>query len=677
MLFRVTLLLLALAGLSVAQSPSAANTSAKIAGLDLKALDTSVNACEDFYRHACGSWMKNNPVPPDQSRWGRFNELQENNQKILRGILEEASTAGGNRNRLDQKIGDYYASCMDEEAIERKGMAGFQPTIEKIAALSAKPQMAGLVADLHTSGISALFRFSSTEDFKNATRMIAEVDQGGLGLPDRDYYLKEDAKSKELREKYVEHVKRMFVLAGSDEAQAAAKAGTVMEIETALAQASLDRVSRRDPDKIYHKWPKSRLVDGMPAFAWPRYFELTGVPSFDNLNVAVPDFFEGLGKLIDATPLEDWKTYLTWHTLHSSAALLPKAFVDEDFGFYGKTLRGAQEIRPRWKRCVSYTDSDLGEALGQRYVDKYFPPESKKRMLELVHALEKALEADIHGLPWMTETTKKQALHKLESISNKIGYPDNWRDYSRLEIVRGDALGNSQRANRFQFQRDVNKVGQPADRNEWVMSPPTVNAYYHPLHNNINFPAGILQPPFFDASADDALNFGAIGAVIGHELTHGFDDQGRKFDAAGNLNDWWTGQDAAEFEKRASCFEKQYAGYTAVDDIKLNGKLTLGENTADNGGLRIAYRALLDTLKGKQAEKIDGFTPQQRFFLGWGQVWCQNSTPENARMLAQIDPHSPGEYRANGAVSNMQEFGEAFGCKPAQPMAKPDACRVW
>jgi endothelin-converting enzyme/putative endopeptidase len=676
-LFRIAVILLVFAGLSGAQSPSAANSSDKIAGLDLKALDTSVNACEDFYRYACGSWMKNNPVPPDQSRWGRFNELQENNQKILRGILEAASAAGGNRNPADQKIGDYYASCMDEGAIERKGTAGLRPVLDKIGALTAKPQIAGLVADLHTSGISALFRFSSTEDFKNATQMIAEVDQGGLGLPDRDYYLKEDDKSKELREKYLEHMKRMFALAGADATQAAANAGTVMRIETALAQASLDRVSRRDPDKIYHKWQKNRLIDGMPAFAWPRYFELTGVPSFESLNVAVPDFFAGLGKLIDATPLEDWKTYLTWHALHASVSLLPKAFVDEDFGFYGKTLRGAQEIRPRWKRCVSYTDSDLGEALGQSYVEKYFPPESKKQMLELVHALEKALRADIHSLPWMTETTKKQALHKLESISNKIGYPDNWRDYSRLEIVRGDALGNSQRANRFQFQRDLNKVGKPADRNEWVMSPPTVNAYYHPLHNNINFPAGILQPPFFDASADDALNFGAIGAVIGHELTHGFDDQGRKFDAGGNLNDWWTEEDGAEFEKRASCFEKQYAGYTAVDDVKLNGKLTLGENTADNGGLRIAYMALLDTLKGKPVEKIDGFTPQQRFFLGWAQVWCQNSTPESSRMLAQIDPHSPGEYRANGAVSNMQEFGEAFGCQPAQPMVKSNACRVW
>ncbi len=677
MLFRISVLVLAFAGLSLAQTSSDASSSDKIAGLDLRALDTSVNACEDFYRYACGSWIKNNPVPPDQSRWGRFNELQENNQKILRGILETASMAGANRSATDEKIGDYYASCMDEGAIEHKGTAGLRPLLDRIAALQAKPQIAALVAHLHTIGVSSLFRFSSTEDFKNATQMIAEVDQGGLGLPDRDYYLREDDKSRELREKYVEHMKRMFVLAGTGETQAAAHAATVLEIETALAKVSLDRVSRRDPDKIYHKQRKGALVESMPAFDWPRYFDLTGVPSFSDLNVAVPEFFERLGKIIDATSLDDWKTYFTWHALHASASMLPKAFVDEDFAFYGKTLRGAQEIRPRWKRCVSYTDGDLGEALGQSYVEKYFPPESKKRMLELVHALEQALRADIHSLPWMTEATKKQALHKLESISNKIGYPDKWRDYSSLEIMRGDALGNSQRANRFQFQRDITKVGQPADRSEWVMSPPTVNAYYHPLHNNINFPAGILQPPFFDAEADDALNFGAIGAVIGHELTHGFDDQGRKFAADGNLNDWWTGQDAAEFEKRASCFEKQYAGYTAVDDIKLNGKLTLGENTADNGGLRIAYMALLDTLKETSAGKIDGFTPQQRFFLGWAQVWCQNSTPESARMLAQVDTHSPGEYRTNGTVSNMPEFAEAFGCKPPQPMVKPDACRVW
>jgi len=674
-LCRIAIFLLAFAGLSAAQS-SAANTSAKIAGLDLKALDTSVNACEDFYRHACGSWIKNNPVPADQSRWGRFNELQENNQKILRGILEAASTAGATRSSTDQKIGDYYASCMDEAAIERKGTAELQPLLQEIAALSAKPRIAGLVADLHARGISALFRFNATEDFKNATQMIAEVDQGGLGLPDRDYYFKEDDKSKELREKYVEHMKRMFTLAGVNEEQAAANAATVMKIETALAKESLDRVSRRDPNKIYHKEPKSRLLEEMPAFDWPRYFELSGAPVFDSLNVAVPDFFAGLNKLIETTPLEDWKTYFTWHALHSSASLLPKAFVDEDFSFYGKTLRGAQEIRPRWKRCVSYTDSDLGEALGQSYVEKYFPPESKKQMLELVHALDKALRADIHSLPWMTETTKKQALRKLDSISNKIGYPDKWRDYSPLEIVRGDALGNSQRANQFEFRRDLSKVGKAADRNEWGMSPPTVNAYYNPLHNNINFPAGILQPPFFDNAMDDAVNYGAIGAVIGHELTHGFDDSGRQFDGDGNLRDWWTEADAKAFEERASCMVNQYAAYQA-GGVNVNGKLTLGENIGDNGGIRIAYMAYKQSLNGKDAPVIDGLTGDQRFFIGWANAWCNNSTEEALRTQVQTDSHSPGEFRATGPLLNMEEFQKAFDCKVGDLMVPEKRCRVW
>jgi endothelin-converting enzyme/putative endopeptidase len=507
--------------------------------------------------------------------------------------------------------------------------------------------------------------------------MIAGADQGGLGLPDRDYYLKTDPKSVKLREQYVAHVQKMLTLLGGSRAQADADAKAVLRVETDLAKGSLDLVSRRDPNQVYHKMSVKELAALSPSIDWPKYFAGVGTPSFKDLDVSVPEFFKTLDAVLKNSSVADLKTYLRWHLLHSEASLLSKAFVDENFRFYGQTLTGAMELEPRWKRCVEATDGDLGFALGQKYVEQTFPPEAKARVLGMVQEIEKMLGEDLQSLDWMTPATKQQALIKLRGVTNKIGYPDKWRDYSTVKIVRGEAVGNDERATQFEVHRQLSKIGQPVDRGEWGMTPPTVNAYYNPRENNINFPAGILQPPFFDNRMDAAVNYGAIGAVMGHELTHGFDDQGRQFDAEGNLRNWWTPQDAAEFEKRAECFVKEYSAFTPVDGVHLNGKLTLGENTADNGGVHLAFMALMKSLEGKPRPKIDNFTPQQRFFLAWGQNWCENVRPEVARLAAQTDEHSPGRDRVNGVLGNMPEFREAFACRAGQPMVHAPACRVW
>jgi endothelin-converting enzyme/putative endopeptidase len=640
-------------------------------------LDKQMDPCTDFYKFTCGKWLAANPIPSDQARWGRFDELAERNREILRGILEKAAVPDPKRSAVMQKIGDYYASCMDEKAIDAKGIAPLKSVLDRIAALKDKAALAEEIGRLQRSGVNAVFGISSEQDFKDATQMIAGVDQGGLGLPERDYYFRDDPKSVELRKSYVAHVQKMFELLGEPAPKAAADAKTVMEMETALAKSSLDMVARRDPANIYHKMSLQELEGLAPAFGWNRYLKAVDAPAIQSLNVATPEFFKGMQVLLNSQSLDNWKTYLRWQLVHSSAAMLPQAFVTENFNFYGKTLTGSKELKARWKRCVQFTDGDLGEALGQPYVDLTFGAEGKQRMLEMVHELEKALGEDIQQLSWMTPETKKQALVKLEKIANKIGYPDKWRDYSKLEIVRGDALGNSLRANVFEFNRQLAKIGKPVDKQEWFMSPPTVNAYYDPQQNNINFPAGILQPPFFDKRLDDAINFGGIGAVIGHETTHGFDDEGRQFDGNGNLNDWWTPADGKAFDERTACLVNQYGNFVAVDDVKVNGKLTLGENTADNGGLRIALMALENTLKGKDAKLIEGYTPEQRFFLGWGQVWCQNSSDQMLRMQAQTDPHSFAKFRVNGTVMNMPEFQKAWGCKPDAPMVSKGACRVW
>ncbi len=669
-----------LAGISVlAQNAGTASTkpAASVSSFDLTAIDKSVEPCDDFYHYACGTWLKNNPIPPDQSSWGRFNELHERNQVILRGILEKQSADNPGRSAVDQKIGDYYYSCMDEAAIEAKGTGPIKPAIDSINAMKDKAQIPVVLGSLHRGGVSAFFGFDAEPDFKDSKVDIANADQGGLSLPDRDYYFKTDAKSVELREKLEKHIAKMFELYGESPDKAAADAKTVMKVETDLAKGSLDRTEQRDPTKVYHKMSIADLQKVSPAFAWNQYFTTIQSPTFDSLNVAVPDFMKGMDQIIANDDLETVKTYLRWQTLRAGAPMLPKAFVEENFDFYGKTLRGAKELRPRWKRCVQYTDSDLGEALGQAYVAETFPPEAKAHTLQMVHELEAALKTDITDLSWMTPETKKQALEKLSRIDDKIGYPDKWRDYGTLNIVRGDAMGNSTRANQFEFNRQLNKIGKPVDRNEWDMTPPTVNAYYNPLENNVNFPAGILQPPFYDYKADDATNFGGIGVVIGHELTHGFDDEGSQFDADGNLRNWWTPKDREEFYKLEDCFVKEYDGFVVVEDVHIKGKLTLGENTADNGGLRISHMALLDVLASHPEKTVEGFTPDQRFFLGYAQVWCQNQTPQSMRLQALSNEHSDPKYRVNGVVSNSADFAKAFGCKPNAPMVRKPACRVW
>jgi putative endopeptidase len=640
-------------------------------------LDKDIDPCKDFFAYACSKWIAKNPIPADRSSWGRFNELQQRGEYVVREILEKASAQRSDRSASEQKIGDYYASCVDESAVEKAGTKPLDPDLKAIAALKSKDDLPQEIVRLHRQGNDVLFNFDSGADFKNASQIIAQADQGGMGMPDRDYYFKDDPKSVELRKKYVEHVTKMFVLMGDSQATAQAEAKVVMDIETGLAKGAFDQTTRRDPQKIYHKLNNQDLAAMSPAFNWNIYFEGVGSPRFDSLNVVEPDFFKNMQAVVSAHSLDDWKTYLRWHVVHANAQMLPSAFVDETFDFFSRTMQGTKELRPRWKRCVEFADDDLGDLVGQVYVKQTFGEQGKERTLAMVDALEKALAEDIKTLPWMGAETKTQALVKLHAITNRIGYTDKWRDYSKLEIVRGDALGNSQRANQNDFQRRLNKIGQPLNKRDWPYPPMTINASYNPLENNITFPAGILQPPFYDNRQDDAMNFGGIGAVIGHELTHGFDDQGSQFDAEGNLRDWWTADDKKEFEKRTSCVANQYGNFVAVDDLKLNGKLTLGENAADNGGLRIAYMALLNTFAGKEPAAVDGLSAKQRFFLGWANVWCQHRTDAMTRMLVTVDPHSPSKYRVNGTVSNMPEFREAYHCAATAPMVNQNACRVW
>ena len=654
---------------------SAAAPSKPEPALDVTSMDRSIDPCVDFFKYSCGGWIKNNPIPPDQSSWDTYSKMQDENRSRLRGILEAAAAPDPARNAATQKIGDYYSSCIDEKAIEAKGTDPLKPGLERIAKIDSKAEIADVAAVMVHS--NALFRFDSAQDFRDADQVIAEADQGGLGMPDRDYYVKEDPKSVDLRKAYVAHVQKMFELLGDQPEVAAAEAQTVMRIETALAKGSMTRVERREPKNLDHKMTAGELEKISPDFQWQVYFTKVGLPSLASLNVVAPGFFKAMNEELNKESLADWKVYLRWHLVHADAPFLSSALLNENFAFYGKTLRGQQQLQPRWKRCTENVDDDLGEALGQAYVEKYFSPQAKQEALKMVKEIEAAMQQDINSLPWMSAVTKQQALIKLQGMANKIGYPDKWRDYSKLEIVRGDELGNVERARRFEFERLLAKIGKPVDRGEWGMTPPTVNAYYDPQMNDINFPAGVLQPPAFDPNSDAAPNYGDTGGTIGHELTHGFDDEGRQFDAHGNLRDWWTAEDGKEFVKRASCISDQYSTYTIIDDIKINGKLTLGEDTADLGGLILAYMAWKEDTKGQNLQPLDDLTPDQRFFVGYGQSWCGETRDETKRLRATVDPHSPEKYRTNGVVSNMPEFQEAFHCKAGSPMVNQNRCRVW
>jgi putative endopeptidase len=653
------------------------------AGFDPNAMDKTTDPCTDFYQYACGGWIAKNPIPAEYPDWDRFSELYERNLVIEHNILEKAAKPDPKRTAEEQKIGDFYSSCMDEGAVERKGTSVLKPEFDHIAAMKSKADMADQIAHLQNFGVASLLRFTTRQDFKNAESMIAQFDQGGLGLPDRDYYVKDEADKKEKREKYQLHVQKMFQLLGDKPDVAADEAKVVMAIETDLAKVSQDRTFRRDPNNVYHKMSRAEFVKLSPNFGWQRYWTLMKVPNFTEVNVAPPDFLKGVNAAIEAHPVDHWKTYLRWKLLDARAPYLNKAIVEEDFDFNQRIMSGAEKNRDRWKRCVDYVDNNLGEALGKVYVDQTFGPEGKRRMLEMVDALHQALGKDIASLDWMSAETKEKADGKLKAFARLIGYPDKWRDYSLLAVNPTDFYGNINRGEGFEKHRILNRVGKPVDHGEWEMSPPTVNAYYRGSMNDITFPAGILQPPFFENSIDDAVNFGGIGLVIGHEMTHGFDDQGRKFDARGNLNDWWTAEDGKKFEERAKCIDDEYSSFSPVDNMHLNGKLTLGENTADNGGARIAFMALEQVLAEKAKndpkvlEKIDGFTPEQRYFLGFGQVWCDNRRDEFSKEMVTLDPHSPDKFRVNGVVQNMPEFQKAFSCKAGSPMVRQPACRVW
>ncbi len=688
----LSLAFVSLVSLTHAQSPKPQALAAKPAApaataalpytpsLDLASMDKSIDPCVDFYQYSCGGWQKSNPIPPDQTSWGVYGKLYQDNLNFLRGILEQAAGAKAG-DPVEQKIGDFYAACMDDTAVEKRGIAAIKPDLDAIGQLKSKRDLAGLVAglQLEIQGRPIIFTGGSTQDPDDSEQQIAGLDQGGLGLPDRDYYTKDDPKSKEIRERYLQHVQKIFELLGDNADVAKKNAETILSMETALAKASLTRVERRDPYKLKNKMKVTDLAQIAPNFDWQAYYKSTSTPKFEVLNVTAPAFFKEVNAQIASQPLDNWKNYLRYHVANSYSPYLPSKFVDENFEFYRKYLRGAKEQQPRWKRCVQYVDRDLGEALGQAYVRKVFSPELKASTMDMVKRIEDAMEIRIRQLDWMSPQTKEQALLKLRGIRNKIGYPEKWRDYSSVKIARNDFLGNVQRTTEFESHRDINKIGQPVDRGEWGMTPPTVNAYYNPQMNDINFPAGVLQPPLYDARMDDAPNYGNTGGTIGHELTHGFDDEGRQFDAKGNLKDWWTKDDAEKFTQRAACVQDQYAQYVVVDDIHINSKLTLGEDVADLGGEILAYMAWKDATKDRKLEAADGLTPEQRFFIGFAQWDCANLRPEDLRVRAMTDPHSPSKYRINGVVVNMPEFTNAFSCKAGQPMtrAQDKTCKIW
>jgi putative endopeptidase len=687
-------LVLALPLAAAAQVPAVNAATPKLDHFNPDLVDKSLNPCDDFYKYACSKWIAANPIPSDEVFWSTGSGLEMWNDAILRETLEAASKDDPKRTPVQQKIGDYWAACMDESGIEAAGLKPAQPVLDRIAGLKSKSDITLEIARLHhefpgawessdNQANAPFFGFSGGQDYDDASKVVAQIDQGGLSLPNRDYYINTDDKSVETLKKFRAHVQKMFVLAGEPEAQAGSDADTVIAIETALAKAQMDNVKRRDPKNINNKFSLVQLRELTPHIQWDVYLKAVNAPASDHYIVSSPDFLRAEDKLLVEQPLENWQTYMRWQAIHHAAPYLNKAMVDENFDFFYHTLAGQAENQPRWRRCVHNADRDLGEPLGQAYVDRAFPPESKARTLEMVHAIENAMQNDIETVSWMTPATKAQAIVKLKGIEDKIGYPSHWRDYSSVKIVRNNYLGNVEQASSFEFERWVEKIGKPVDRSEWTMTPPTINAYYDPQLNTINFPAGILQPPFFEKTMDDSVNYGAIGMVIGHELTHGFDDQGRKFDAHGNLRDWWTAEDAKQYDERGKCISDEYTQDVpdAGPGVKQNGLLTQGEDTADNGGIHLALIALAADLKsqGKSLDDKgpDGWTELQRFFLANAYSWCSNIRPEITRLIVTTNPHSMPVFRIDNVVSNMPEFAEAFGCKAGQKMVRANACRVW
>ena len=670
-------LALSVLALALAIPAGAQGTYRQTVPLDPVNLDRTANACVDFYQFANGGWVKNNPIPAAYSRWGSFDELSENNQATLTKILERAAAdADAKQATASKMLGTYYQSCMDSSAAERLGAAPLKPRLARIAAINTRADLQREIARLHREGVPVLFGFGSTQDSKNSTSVIGGAFQGGLGLPDRDYYTKTDPASAAIRTSYVAYMRKMFQLAGETQPQATTDADKVMSIETSLANASLTRVEQRDPVTTYNYRTPAQLATMTPHFDWNRYFTDLGSPNVPAVDVQSPKFFAAVDNLIATVPISDLKAYLRWKVIRSSAPLLSSAFVNEDFNF-SRTLSGAKEQLPRYKRCTRATDAGLRDALGQAYVAENFTPDAKARALEMVHNLEAVFQERLTSLPWMSDSTRQQAVVKLHAYAEKIGYPEKWRDYSTLHIRPGSFLNNVTAVREYERQRDLNMIGKPLDRTQWGMTPSTVNAYYNPQMNEIVFPAGILQPPFFSATADDAVNYGGMGSVIGHEMGHGFDDQGAQYDPQGNLKNWWSADDLAKFKQRTTLIADQFSGYTVLDSVHVNGRLTLGENAADLGGLSVAYAALQKALAGKpRPPLIDGLTPEQRFFLAWAQIWRSNTTPETTRLLVNTDPHSPGRWRTNGPLSNMPEFAQAYGCKPGDPMVRPDSVRA-
>ena len=677
----LVVLAVALAAVSAACQTAAPAAKPELRVFDPSLVDKSIDPCDNFYRYSCNGWFKRNPLPADQASYGRFTELMELNRLHLKEILEQADADSFKRSPNQQKIGNEYASCMDTAAINKRGLSPLKPELDRIAALKSASDLPALLAHLHAIGVNAFFGMGSNQDYADSTSVISFYGAGGLGLPERDYYTRTDAKSLETRQQYIAHVRKIFVLAGEPDVQAAKDADTVMAIETRLAKASLTITEQRDPQNLNHPTDVAKFSKELTHFSLADYVIAAHAPAAGKANDMEPKFFAEFNALVADTPIDQIKTYLRWHLIHAYAGTsLPESFDQENWNFYAHTLNGAEKQQERWKRCTSRVDRELGEALGQVYVARYFPPAEKQQALEMTQAIERTMEKDIDSLDWMSAETKVKAKEKLHTVMNNIGYPDKWRDYSSLKIVRGDALGNQMRASEFETVRDLAKIGKPVDKGEWQMTPPTVNAYYDPQMNNVNFPAGYFQPPFYSGKEDDAANYGDMGSTVGHELTHGFDDEGRQYDKDGNLKNWWTKDDETKFTERADCMVKQYDAIEAVPGVHLNGKLTLGENLADLGGLWLAWLAWLDKAQAAHVDMsatTDGYTPDQRFWIAYAQQWCTQTRPEQLRTQAQTDPHAPDEYRTNTVLTDLPEFARSFGCKRTAPMVSQKVCRVW